>query len=118
MKTILRAILISIGNSLPLAYFFSKRRALFYRLAGIDIAKGIFVNGQLLVAAEHAENLVIGAGDLFKWREPFWLPQWRRQNSYRSTLRAWPRLSSGNCQPWAGLGIRHWAWHNYQGNRP
>ena len=74
MKTILRAILISIGNSLPLAYFFSKRRALFYRLAGIDIAKGIFVNGQLLVAAEHAENLVIGAGTYLNGGSHFCCP--------------------------------------------
>ena len=74
MKTILRAILISIGNSLPMAHFFSKRRVLFYRLAGIDIAKDIFVNGQLLIAAEHVGNLVIGAGTYLNGGSHFGCP--------------------------------------------
>jgi maltose O-acetyltransferase len=74
MKTILRAILISIGNSLPLANVFSRHRYRFYRLAGIDMAKRIFVNGPILIAAEHTENLIIGAGTFLNLGSHFGCP--------------------------------------------
>lgn len=60
MKTILQAILTSIGGSRPMSHFFSKRRVVFYRLAGIDIATGIGV--VILSGVRIVKGSVVSAG--------------------------------------------------------